>query len=80
MYTTSSSPFGEEKEAKEEREKKKKRERGKEKGYHKLLGFSWEFYHLFGNFAENSTIFKFPKFPDFFGNSTKVVGFFANSS
>ena len=75
MYTTSSSPFGEEKVAKEDKEMKKKIERGKGEGCHKLLGFSWEFHHFWGIFmgiwpfsnSQNSQLF--------LGIPQKLLGF-----
>ena len=54
----------------------KKREMCKGEGCHKLLGFSWEFHHFFGNFAAGDlAIFKFPKFPTFLGIPQKSLGF-----
>ena len=55
----------------EEEEVKKMRKRCKGEPCQKLAGFWREFHHFNGNFPGNLVISKFPKFPHFFGNSTK---------
>ena len=71
MYSTSSILF-------EDEEQEKNRQRCKKEGCYKLLGFLGEFHHFYGNLHGNLGIVKFPEFPTFGGNSTKIAGFFGH--